>query len=254
MTSPFVVSPVGYGDIPQGGQLMPMVIAARNPSNTIDKQYAAGYLWLSSLDMYQIVGGVRSYGSGNLYYQAGNTSGTPNWVLVSDLTGPVESVAGTANQITATTTAGAVTLSTPSTFIAPGSIASTTTLTGGTGITATTGNLTLSGVGSGFVTTPTVVAAGASPQVANGRIGQVTFSGVSIASGTSQTFVITNSSITGSGTVIQYAWFGATAGSALSIASVTNSAGSSSIVMTNGTSATMVTSVANITFVYEVLN
>ncbi len=137
---------------------------------------------------------------------------------------------------------------------ATGNTAVTGTLTTSAGITATTGNLTLSGVGSGFVTTPTVVAAGASPQTVNGRIGQVTFSSVSIASGASQTFVISNSAVTGSGTVVDVSWYGATAGSGLSIASITNSASQISIVMTNSTSATNVTSTANITFVFEVLN
>jgi hypothetical protein len=46
--------------------------------------------------------------------------------------GGVSSIAGTANQITASASTGAVTLSTPSTFIAPGSIAATTTVTGTT--------------------------------------------------------------------------------------------------------------------------
>lgn len=61
----------------------------------------------------------------------------------------VTSIAGTANQITASAATGAVTLSTPSTFIAPGSIAatttvaSTTTMTAGTGFTVTTGNATI---------------------------------------------------------------------------------------------------------------
>lgn len=67
---------------------------------------------------------------------------TSNWVQLTTSTGGVLSVTGTANEITATTTAGAVTLSIPSTFVAPGSIASTTTITSGTGITATTGNIT----------------------------------------------------------------------------------------------------------------
>ncbi len=53
-------------------------------------------------------------------------------------------LAGTANQITATNTAGTTTFSIPVAFTAPGSIASTTTLTGGTGITATTGNIVAS--------------------------------------------------------------------------------------------------------------
>lgn len=53
-------------------------------------------------------------------------------------TAPITSVSGTANQITASTVAGATTLSTPSTFIAPGSIAATTTVSG-TILTATNG-------------------------------------------------------------------------------------------------------------------
>ena len=181
-------------------------------------------------------------------------AGGGNWVQFANSSGDILNVLGTANQITATVANGVATLSLPSAITTPGSLTTTSTLTGGTGVTATTGNLTASAVGSGLLLTPTVVTAGASPQTANGRVGQVTFSGVSIASGASQTFVITNSSITGAGTVILYSWYGATAGSALSISNVTNSAGSSSIVMTNGTSATMVTSTANITFVYEVLN
>jgi hypothetical protein len=52
--------------------------------------------------------------------------------------GGVSSIAGTANQITASASTGAVTLSTPSTFIAPGSIAATTTVSGTT-LTATSG-------------------------------------------------------------------------------------------------------------------
>lgn len=203
-----------------------------------------------------------------------------NWIELSTSAGSVLSVTGTANQITAVTTAGAVTLSIPATFIAPGSIASTTTLTGGTGITATTGNivasagnisasgtvtggtgviattgnLTASAVGSGLVLTPTIVAAGASPQTANGRAFSVTFSGVSIPSGASQTFVISNTAITGTSTVALVEWSGATAGSALSISSQASTAGTLTFIMTNGTSATMVTSVANITFTGIVLN
>ena len=50
----------------------------------------------------------------------------------------VTSIAGTANQITASASTGSVTLSTPSTFIAPGSIAATTSVTG-TVLNATNG-------------------------------------------------------------------------------------------------------------------
>ena len=180
--------------------------------------------------------------------------GADVWETLVSASGAVTSVTGTTNEITASPTVGAVVLTIPSTFVAPGSIASTTTLTGGTGVTATTGNITASAVGSGLVLTPTVVAAGASPQTANGRVFSVTFSGVSIASGAAQTFVISNTAITGSGTVTSLTWSGATQGSGLSIESVTPSASQLSIVMTNATSATMVTSTANITFTGIVLN
>lgn len=52
-------------------------------------------------------------------------------------TGYVSSITGTANQITASAATGAVTLSMPSTFIAPGSIAATTTVSGTVGIFTT---------------------------------------------------------------------------------------------------------------------
>lgn len=162
------------------------------------------------------------------------------------------SLNGTTNQILVTPASNGDTLSIPTTFIAPGSIASTTTLTGGTGVTATTGNITASAAASGLVLNPTVVTAGASPQTANGRVVAVTFSGVSIAAAATQTFVITNSAVTGAGTQIHYSMVGATTGSALTIESVTNSAGSSSIVVTNGTGAS--TSTANLTFQGIVLN
>jgi hypothetical protein len=64
----------------------------------------------------------------------------------------VDSVTGTANQVTAAPTTGDVILSTPALFIAPGSIESTTTTTAGTGLTVTTGNAVIS---AGNLTLPT---------------------------------------------------------------------------------------------------
>ncbi len=58
-------------------------------------------------------------------------------------------LAGTANQITTTGSGSTITSSIPSTFIAPGSIAATTTLTATLGnITATNGNLVLNTAGN----------------------------------------------------------------------------------------------------------
>jgi hypothetical protein len=72
------------------------------------------------------------------------TVGAGLWYEMPNTSFGVSSVTGTANQITANPNVGPVVLSIPAAFIAPGSIASTTTLTGGTGITATTGNITAS--------------------------------------------------------------------------------------------------------------
>jgi len=150
MTSPFVPSSFTYGDAPQGGVVMPMIIASRNPSNTIDKQFSAGYWWLSALPQ----------GSGNLYYQGGNTGGVPNWTLVSNSGGVLNTLSdgvttvspsggnialvGTTNQITVTSSAPSHELifSIPSSFIAPGSISSTTTMTVGSNLT-TVGDATI---------------------------------------------------------------------------------------------------------------
>lgn len=53
-------------------------------------------------------------------------------------------IKGTANEVSTVGSSHQIALSIPSTFIAPGSIASTSTLTGGTGIVATTGNIVAS--------------------------------------------------------------------------------------------------------------
>lgn len=171
-------------------------------------------------------------------------AGAGNWIEFATGTGAITSVVGTANEIAVSTTAGVATLSIPSTFVAPGSSASTTTMTAGTGLTVTTGNATLSGTGSGLVLTPVVAGPGASPQTANGRVFSVTFSSVSIAAGATQSLVIDNTAVN---TLVQLSMVGGTSGSALSIQSITNSAGvSTTIVVANGTGAT--TNTANLTF------
>lgn len=99
---------------------------------------------------------------------------------------------------------------------------------------------------------PAVASAGASPRTANGINARATFSGVSIAAGATQSFVISDSYITGSSTNVRVSMFGATTGAALNIQSVTAAAGQVTIVVENGTGAT--TSTANITFDIEVLD
>jgi hypothetical protein len=132
-------------------------------------------------------------------------------------------------------------------------VRSTGTLTGGTGVVATTGNLAASAVGSGLLLNPTVVTGAASGTVtANGRVVAVTFTGVSIAGGANQIFTTANSSISGSTTRIFPTLVGATNGAALTVESVANTAGQSVITVQNGTGAT--TTTANLTIYYFVLN
>jgi hypothetical protein len=125
----------------------------------------------------------------------------------------------------------------------------------GRGIDITSSGVTvpdlLSNVG-GIKVTPTSVTAGATPQACNNRHGQVIFSGVSIAAGATQAFVIQNSTIAGASTIVQYSMYGATTGSAPVIQSVVNAAGQSTITVMNGTGLT--TTTANLTFVFWVLN
>jgi len=139
MSSPIIPNSFSYNDFPQGGSSMPMIIAGRDPSDTTDAQYAAGYTWLSSLDQ---------GGSGNMFVQSGNSAGLPNWTAVtagaggtlntlSDGTttvlpsgGNIDLI-GTANQIVVTSSAPAhqLTFTLPSSIIAPGSLTVTTSLT-----------------------------------------------------------------------------------------------------------------------------
>jgi hypothetical protein len=257
MAKMFQVYGIGQALIP----VLPPPIPFQNAPTTTQTNYEIGQL------------GFTGTNSASAFYIYG---GGGNWVEFASNSGAIIAINGTANQVTVSTTLGTATVSLPSAITAPGSLTTTTslsatttvtagtditattgnitatagavsagtTVTGGTGLVATTGNVTVSGTGSGLLLTPVVVGAGASPQTANGRVFSVTFSGVSIAAGATQSFVIDNSAVN---TLVQLSMVGATAGAALSIVSVTNSAGvSTTVVVTNGAGAT--TSTANITF------
>jgi hypothetical protein len=84
----------------------------------------------------------------------------------------VTTLAGTSNQITASASTGAVTLSTPATFIAPGSIASTTTITAGSTL-AVTGNTANSFLYSGTAGLVTTTSAPTNGQILIGSTGAV---------------------------------------------------------------------------------
>ena len=166
--------------------------------------------------------------------------------------GQINSILGTVNQIAASTTAGVSTLSIPSTFTAPGSVITTTSLTSNLGnITASNGNFVALTAGTGLILNSST-ASGTTTATLNGRSGQVTITTPSIAAGATFSFAITNSSVTASTTQILYSLTGGTSGSSLSIQSVTNSAGTSIIVIMNGTGAT--TNVSSLVLTFLVLN
>lgn len=124
----------------------------------------------------------------------------------------------------------------------------------GKGISVTSSAVTvpdiLSNVG-GIQVTPTVVTAGASPQVCSNRHGSVIFSGVSIAAAATQVFTITNTLVTASSHIMAVI-YGATTGSAPVIQSISPGAGTFNVTVMNGTGLT--TTTANITVVFWVLD
>lgn len=107
-------------------------LADRAPTAT-DVNFPIGKFWL--------------YRSNSLWYLLGQTSTggvlSSTWIQLADADGPINSILGTANQITATTAAGVTTLSIPAAFVAPGSITATVG-----NITATNGNFVLGTAGN----------------------------------------------------------------------------------------------------------
>jgi len=113
------------------------------------------------------------------------TVGAGLWYQTANTAFGVSSVSGTANQITAAPTTGNVVLSIPAAFIAPGSIASTTTVTSGTSMVATT---TLT-AGTGITSTTGNIVASAGN--INATLGSMS-AGTSITAGTSLTATLGN--------------------------------------------------------------
>lgn len=136
--NPFIASPTSYGDLPQGGAILPVVIAGRDPSNVTDRNYQPGYLWLSD---------ITQGGTGSYFVQAGFSAGVPAWTALSaGAAGGVSTISGvspvggninmtsTPNQIIATPSLPSheVIFSLAPVLIAPGSIEATTSLEVGT--------------------------------------------------------------------------------------------------------------------------
>lgn len=125
-----------------------------------------------------IIAGISGVSVSNLNLVTINTS-TGQLGSQAITTGIVTSITGTANQITASASTGAVTLSLPSAITTPGSLTATTTLTATAGaITATAGNVVIT---SGNLTLPTT----------SSSVGQIVVNGTAWAHsfGTGSTFV-----------------------------------------------------------------
>lgn len=167
----------------------PMYLTAAPTTNTLYAPYG-----IAKIGQIAVVPGSSVWMLIGLSTSQGQMTAT--WVQLADSDGAVQSVLGTANQITATNVAGTVTLSTPAAFIAPGSIASTTTIAAGTAlsagttitatlgnITATNGNLVLSAAGNKLViaaAAPTTDSVGTTGAMVGGT---VTITSSAIAAG-----------------------------------------------------------------------
>lgn len=133
--------------------------ATRNPTSS-DKAYVKGTLWLNTT----LATAFMWPGSGNwIALGSGATGGVVTINSLSPTAGNIN-IVGTANQVGVANAGSTVTLSIPAAFIAPGSIASTTTITATLGnITATNGNFVKGTAGNKDVYTSlaTTTAAGA---------------------------------------------------------------------------------------------
>ena len=151
-------SPLGYSrepqayeginiSVPTGGWFL---IKARRIPTVNDKKYPIGSIWVDTVTQasFQLVDAP------GVWVALGISSGPLN-TLTGDAGGAIApaagniTLAGTADQITTTGAGSTITFSIPAAFIAPGSIASTTTVTATLGdITATNGNLVLGTAGN----------------------------------------------------------------------------------------------------------
>lgn len=129
----------GFGSRPESVEVPHYDVRA--PTST-DVLYPIGKVWVYiGQSIWQLL---------NVTTSGGITTAT--WIQLADSDGPIQTINGTTNQVTASTSSGTTTLSLPSSVVAPGSIASTTTLTATLGnITATNGNLSLGTAGNKII-------------------------------------------------------------------------------------------------------
>jgi len=207
------------------------------------------------------IGATAAGTSGQLLQSAGGASSPPAWTTA---TYPATATAGALIAATATNVVGQIAdvavgqvLASGGVGVIPaytgspsvsGSLTAATTITATLGnITATAGNFVSSTLGNGIVLNSGATS-GTTTATLNGRSGQVTITTPTINAGATFTMTITNSAITGSTTQVLYGLTGGTTGSAITIQSVTNSAGQSAVVVQNASAVTNSTGSLVLTF------
>ena len=176
-----------------------------------------------------------------------------NWIASTD-TYPDTSTAGSLIAATATNTIGQIADVAIGQLLASGGVGAIPAYTASPSVT---GNMTTA---TGFVATTagagitlnSAATAGTTTATLNGRSGQVTITTPTINAGATFTMTIANTSITGSTTQVLYGLTGGTTGSAITIQSVTNSAGQSVVVVQNASAVT--NSTASLVLTFLVLN
>lgn len=137
--APSATSGVPY--ISQGSSANPTfgtaVVAGGGTGNTTFTAYSVICAGTTATGAFQNVSGL---GTSGQVLTSNGAGALPTWQAAG---GAVSSVTGTANQITASPTTGAVVVSLPSAITAPGSLTTTTTLTSGTDFTITAGDETV---------------------------------------------------------------------------------------------------------------
>lgn len=129
-------------------QTPPNVILAKRAPISSDKAYVPGDIWVNQIGL---TAWVNSLGGAWIAIGTGSVGGIST--ITGGSGGPLSPTAGninilgTSNQITATGAGSTLTLSLPAAVTVPGSLASTTTMTAGTDITATAGNVIINGAG-----------------------------------------------------------------------------------------------------------
>lgn len=128
--------------------LPPDLVTANRAPTSSDKAYVKGTLWLDVANdagyMWPGQGDWITLGSGTTGAVVSLTGDTGGAIV--PVGGNID-LLGTASEIETTGTAGTITFSLPAAIVAPGSLtttttlAATTTVTGGTGVVATTGNI-----------------------------------------------------------------------------------------------------------------